>query len=219
MNNDAEIPGTKDRLTRRSAVMLALASPITAVGQSTRPAFPAFTMQRDLGARIIDSAFGRNGDKGVKSILTISLLFMPSFHPEREIVIRFETEALVTMEYIAATVAVHTVLGMRNAIPDNEIAAVIQSMKVVRKPLNVESRTVRSWIRDFWIAVSSSASILGEREIKNLVQVDGTLYRIEYGAGLLGLNLSLLGSELDPESRQDLPLVQWANRIRRVVEG
>ena len=217
--NGAEVPDTKDRLSRRSALMLALTSSIAAAGQSTRSAFPAFAMQRNLYARIVDSAFGRNGDESRNSILTISLLFMPSFHPEREIFIRFETEARVTVEYIAATVAAHTVLGLRNSIPDNEMDAVIRSMKVVRKPLNVEARTVRSWVRGFWIAVSSSASILREREIKDRVQLDGTLYRIEYGTGLLGLNLSLLGSELEPDSRQDLPLVRWANRIRRFVEG
>jgi hypothetical protein len=219
MNNGAEMPNAKDRLSRRSALMLALTSSIAAAGQSTRSTFPAFAMQRNLHARIVDSAFGRNRDESRNSILTISLLFMPSFHSEREIVIRFETEARVTVEYTAATVAAHTVLGMRNSIPDNEMDAVIRSMKVVRKPLNVEARTVRLWVRDFWIAVSSSASILREREIKDLVQLDGTLYRIEYGAGLLGLNFGLLDSEIGSESRQDLPLVQWANRIHHFVEG
>jgi hypothetical protein len=216
MNNGKAMPDTKDRLSRRSALVLGLTSSVAAAGQSTRSVFP---MQRDLGARIIDSAFGRNGNEGRKSILTVSLLFLPSFHSEREIVIRFETETRVTVEYIAATVSVHTVLGLRNSIPDNEIDAVIRSMKVVRKPFDVETRTVRSWIRDFWLAVSSSGSILREREIKNVVQLDGTLYRIEYGAAIMGLNLSLLGSELDPDSQHDLPLIRWANRIRRFVEG
>ncbi len=171
--------------------------------------------------QILDTALPIKLDEGGTSKFSIVLRFLPSFHPESQIVIRYDGGDTVSVEYMAAKVQLSAVLrkyfsGTRT--PDIAKAATL--MEVRAELLRVSTETVRDWFHEFWSSLSASAEPLERKGFAREIQVDGTQYMLQYQEGTNHLTFQYAGSELNQDvntAGNDLPLVKWMIKIYNEV--
>jgi hypothetical protein len=170
----------------------------------------------EFGNKVIEYAFPFNRAAEPKGKVTLVLRFLPSFHPESQIVIHLNDRNEVAVDYWAATVQLMEVLKSGN----NDIEKTTNLMKIRHNRVVVSSEVFNSWFAAFGEALAESTNHLMKRSLSDLLQLDGTEYIVEYYATQGRLSLRLWGSELGVDSlEKDSSIVKWMALILKEVKA
>lgn len=199
-------------------LLLAVVGPLVAGAQEGRTCSSRTIPEPAEGMydRVLNRAFRVEPVGTQPPHISIVLRFLPSFHPESEIAIRY-ADGAVSAEHMVATVPFDQLWRKYFCKTPTE-GALAKMMAVRRRRFTAEAETAEKWFRDFWKAINESTTPLQERGSKKLYQLDGTRYRLEYQEGLNSLSFEIVGSELGHDGTGDLPLVQWMNSVRKEIE-
>lgn len=169
-------------------------------------------------AKVRDLAFPAEQGSWRTGGFMLVLRFLPSFHAESQIVVRYTTiGGTASVDYRAAQASFEDVWRSyycRNL--DNK--ALLGLMAVQKSSLAVPDAVVQRWFEDLWRAWVASAPILEQDAYGNTVQLDGTRYNLDYYDTQKHLSLSVMGSEIPYEEAGDLPIVQWMRKVLKDVE-
>lgn len=188
-----------------------------ASAQESKSASTARMGRSEVREATLDSAFQFDRGNGQTSSLSMALQFLPSFHCEEAIGVRVDRNGTAFIIHMVATVRFEDV-WQRHSSKSRDPTVLAGLMAVQRRSVDVPNGTLRAWLKDFWPAVSETTPPLAERALKNLIQLDGTQYRLEYreSSSSNSFSFRLLGSELG-ERNGDLPIVKWMNTLRGEV--
>jgi len=169
------------------------------------------------GGRVRDLAFPVEQGSWRTGGFMLVLRFVPSFHPESQIVVRYAVSGTASVDYRAAQASFEDVWRTYYC-RDLDNKALLRLMGVKKSSLALPDAVVQRWFEDLWRAWVASAPILEQEAYGSTVQLDGTRYHLDYYDAQKHLSLSVMGSEIPYEEAGDLPIVQWMNRVRKDIE-
>jgi hypothetical protein len=158
---------------------------------------------------------------------TLALTYLPSFHPETQIILRSDLSSHAEAVYQTLRVPLMATLkdfGSRNQQYDS--STLIAATGFRRAVNAVPYERMSSWLRDLLDSMARSASLVGERTLEAqrsgevTILLDGTKYRLDVYSGQDHLAMEVVGSEVDGgDAPDELPLVRSMNLIRRQVQN
>ena len=172
-------------------------------------------------SQILDAAFRTNLQEGTETSFSLRLRFLPSFHPESQIVIRYEQNGHVSVDYMVATVQLSTVIQSHFInIPVPDIAEAAKLMDIKQKSLALSEGTAQKLFHDLWAALAASTALMERKAYAREIQLDGTQYILQYQEGGNSFTCAYMGSEVgheDPNDMYDLPIIKWMIAVRQEV--
>ncbi len=170
--------------------------------------------------RVWDTAFASAKEDWRTTQFSLVLRFLPSFHPELQIIIRCGRDTEPLIRYSKARAPAHEVLmsafaGQRDPDP----TAVAKQMEVRHSILKVSQASAERWVEGFWRSLAESTTSLENSAFEGGIMLDPTIYRLEYSQRFNTLSFSFQDVEIGRESQGNLPVIRWMNGVRREIEG
>jgi hypothetical protein len=166
----------------------------------------------ELYNRVLDRVFHFYPGTGPYDQVALVLRFLPTFHPESQIVIRYYSRSQIIINY---KYAIHQ---MTNGAPDYDIDIIAKRMDVQTNIMTVNAQTFDPWFKGFWNAYKNSFKYFKDNSMSNLIQFDGTEYYLEYFGPQNHILFSIEGSEVNEVDKHDSPIVQWMISIKKEIE-
>jgi hypothetical protein len=152
--------------------------------------------------------------------LSLVLRFQPSSQPPSQLAIRYLRDSSVLVEsLVASQTPVWALLQQHATTSQPDLQTAVTLMAVKRRTTELSIKDARKWLDAFWRAYADSASPLEKTQLDYVVQMDGTLYTIEYVDTRYRISFVLPGPELRYENSSDLPLIEWAVAVRKDIEA
>jgi hypothetical protein len=147
----------------------------------------------------------------------IVMRFMPSFHPESQIILRFDDKGTATVDYIklrtGITEFLHAAVNPGRDDPDNlNRAALEKALGLQRTIRRMEGRVAGSWLDEFWKSLARSPEQT-KNEIGQ-IQLDGTMYELRVITQMASWQLRVADDEVANKTNGRVPIVQWMNSVR-----
>jgi hypothetical protein len=153
----------------------------------------------------------------------IRLRYKPSFHPERQVVIRQTVDGKASITYSEAATQVSKLLEEIQTDASIEKAARQVKRVVVTSP--IDASTAQELLRGMFESFNNSTSELvasllaGEQDGTVTVQLDGTEYTIDYEGSQQRFSLTIVGSEIGATSiDSDVIVVRWMNQVLKKAQ-
>ena len=161
---------------------------------------------------------------GNRDRVLMVLRFLPSFHPQVQIVIRYDRESTVSVEYRTLQRPLQDTLRV-NAVP-LDLKTIQRVAGLSRAEITVDSTQGKKWLTGFFESFGKDAARLGTRTFRGeltgetYVQLDGTRYLVELETNRDRLSLDTMGPEINTQTNantEDLRAVDWMNEVRQQV--
>ncbi len=163
---------------------------------------------------------------GTRERALLVLRFLPSSHPEAEIVLDYGLDSRATVEFRSLRRPLQeTLRSSHKGLSALDLGQLERLTGLTRAELPISPAQAKEWLKGFFDSAGQDAAALKERAFRGeasgemYVQMDGTRYIIELQTGRDRFSLETMGSEIDtqPTSAEDLPVIEWMNSIRRRV--
>ncbi|HLB87421.1 MAG TPA: hypothetical protein VJK29_07190 [Terriglobales bacterium] len=205
-----------------AALFIALPEPIIGKGTDRPPSNSSPVMKRY--DQMIDSLFPRPSSDGNNRFL-MSLRFLPSFHPESQIVLSYSIESRAGVEYLTLSKPLMPLIDAdeaRGLVRHPQELASLAGLK--RSYFSVTPQQMKEWLRGLLDSLASSGPWLNDRATQHdgtreaSVTLDGTRYVLELETTEDNLSLIVVASELDTGGESEDPsVVKWMNSVRREI--
>jgi len=179
-----------------------------------------FGSEPEVRERILNLAFPQVLEENQKTEFSLIVRYLPSIHPERQVVIRYYQHSYVSIEYRVARVALQTIVR-ENDISTMKLEQAVGLMEIGSKSVSVSAQTVLKWFHSFWSSLGESTGIIEKRAMERWVQADGTIYEVNYREHGNTLSLRLWGPEIEPEAgigRNDPAILGWMLGLLKEIE-
>jgi len=153
----------------------------------------------------------------------IAMRFAPSFHPESQIILRFDDKGAATAEHIEVRTGVYTLTQSLNPgrrkvgnPASMDRAALEKALGLQRITRRVEGSVAGTWLDEFWKSLARSPE-----QIKNEaghIQLDGTVYELRVITALANWQLSMADNEVAEKANGRVPVVRWMNSVRIALD-
>jgi hypothetical protein len=152
----------------------------------------------------------------------IVMRFVPSFHRESQIIMRFDDKGGATVDYIklrtGITEFLHAAGNPGRDDPTNlDRVALEKVLGLQRTTPHLEGRVVRRWLDEFWKSLARSPEHT-KNEV-GLIQLDGTMYELRVITQMASWQLRLTDDEVADKVNGRVPIVQWMNSVRIALDG
>ena len=195
--------------------------------QPTPTPKPQLTTWRHVGPEVYEQVLASvfappANSKDTRFVM--KLRFLPSFHPESEVIVDHSLRSRGTITVRTAKEIVSDAIDeyfTRTGVKDPATLASSVSMRRVDRDLPVGKTA--AWVHAFWTALAESVPLLDRKSLEHdgtdmiTIQLDGTEYRLEYEDSMHKISLVFRGSAVgfnDANDSGDLPIVRWMNAVR-----
>jgi len=197
-------------------LMLVAASNCLAQRDGSPPRVPA--LDSGTRERILDAAFPSDARAAAAGKVSISIRFLPSFHPESQLFLLVRHGSPAQVRYLKAAVSLEEAAGHAKSGEAVDVQDAVARMHV-QGTAYVESADFSDEVlRDLWKAIAESSTQLSARMSAGTLQLDGTLYSLTLRSGLDSFSLNLTGGEVGSVTRRDPPVVHWMEALRLAAE-
>lgn len=159
----------------------------------------------------------------------VTLCFLPSFHPEVCVKLRYGLDSSGAVEYTSFKKPLRNTLELHESRKFRRSPAQIAEETGFERTLFAISATqVSNWLKAILGVLTTTENILSDRALildgtnEVSVQLDGTEYQLSIQIGESQFSLMVVGSEIDPPTTSetdDVPVVKVMNAIRLQVRG